>query len=71
MRDRDRAASRETQGHVRLAWAAAAVLLGLASLPPVALPASRANEVIARHRVEIAGLGAAAFVGVVVAFLLG
>src|SRR5437763_1089816 len=31
MRDRDRAASRETQGHVRLAWAAAAVLLGLAS----------------------------------------
>jgi hypothetical protein len=51
--------------------AVAIVLLGIASLPPVALPASRANEVIARHRVEIAGLGAAAFVAVVVAFLLG
>jgi hypothetical protein len=51
--------------------AVAIVLLGIASLPPVALPASRANEVIARHRVEIAGLGAAACVAVLVAFLLG
>jgi hypothetical protein len=51
--------------------AVAIVFLGIASLPPMALPASRANEVIARHRVEIAGLGAAACVGVVVAFLLG
>jgi len=49
----------------------AIVLLEIASVPPVALPASRANEVIARHRVEIAGLGAAAFVAVVVAFFLG
>jgi len=51
--------------------AVAIVLLGIASLPPMALPASRANEVIARHRVEIAGLGAAACVAVAVAFLLG
>jgi hypothetical protein len=49
----------------------AIVLLGIASLPPVAFPDSRANEVLARHRVEIAGLGAAAFVAVVVAFILG
>ncbi len=49
----------------------AIVLLGIASLPPVATPESRANKVIAKHRAEIAGLGAAAFVAVVIAFLFG
>jgi hypothetical protein len=47
------------------------LLLGIASLPGMVLPASRANELIAQHRVEIAGLGAAAFLAVVLAFLLG
>lgn len=51
--------------------AVAIFLLGIASLPGMALPASRANELIAQHRVEIAGLGAAAFLAVVLAFLLG
>jgi hypothetical protein len=49
----------------------AIILLGVASLPRVALPESRANQALARHRVGIAGLGAAAFVAVVIAFLLG
>jgi hypothetical protein len=49
----------------------AIALFGIASLPPDALPESRANKVIVRHREEIAGLGAAAFVAVVIAFLLG
>jgi hypothetical protein len=31
---------------------------------------SRANEILTRHRVEIAGLGAAAFVAVVIVLLL-
>jgi len=46
-------------------------LLGIAALPRLVLPDSRANELLAEHRAEIAGLGAAAFVAVVVAFLLG
>ncbi len=46
------------------------VLLAIASLPRLAVPESRANELLARHRMEIAGLGAAAFVAVVIAFLL-
>jgi hypothetical protein len=50
---------------------AAIVLLGLASLPRVAATDGRLNDVLARHRVEIAGVGAAALVGVVIAFLLG
>jgi hypothetical protein len=49
----------------------AIALFGIASLPPEALPESRANKAIVRHREEIAGLGAAAFVAVVIAFLLG
>jgi hypothetical protein len=47
------------------------VLLAIASLPRLAVPESRANELLARHRMEIAGLGTAAFVAVVIAFLLG
>ena len=61
MRDRDRAASRETQGHVRLAWAAAAVLLGLASYcaawaqtPPSA--ADSAAAVTTLPMVEVIGI---------------
>jgi len=51
--------------------ALAIVLLGLASLPQTALPDARANEPLARHRLEIAGLGTVAFVAAVIAFLLG
>jgi hypothetical protein len=32
---------------------------------------SRANELLARHRMEIAALGTAAFVAVVIVLLLG
>jgi hypothetical protein len=49
----------------------AIVLLGIASLPRVATPESRAGDLLATHRGEIAGLGAAAFVAVVITFLLG
>jgi hypothetical protein len=48
----------------------AILLLGIASLPRVATPESRAGDVLASHRTEIAGLGAVAFVAVVIAFLL-
>jgi hypothetical protein len=51
--------------------ALAIALLGIASLPRTAGADSRANELLARHRAEIAGLGTAAFLAVVVAFLLG
>jgi hypothetical protein len=50
--------------------ALAIVLLGMASLPRMAFTES-ANELLARHRVEIVGLGAAALVAVVIVFLLG
>jgi hypothetical protein len=45
-------------------------MLTLASLPGFAVPEPRVNEVLARHRLEIAGLGAAALVAVALAFLL-
>jgi hypothetical protein len=51
--------------------ALAIVLLGIASLPRVATPESRAGDLLASHRGEIAGLGTAALVAVVIAFLLG
>jgi hypothetical protein len=50
--------------------ALAIVLLAVASLPRPALSDSRANEILTRHRMEIAGLGAAAFVAVVLVLLL-
>jgi hypothetical protein len=50
--------------------ALAIVMLALASLPGFAVPEPRVNEVLARHRLEIAGLGAAALVAVALAFLL-
>jgi hypothetical protein len=46
------------------------VLLAIASLPRLAVPESRANELLARHRMEIAGVGTAALVAVLIAFLL-
>jgi hypothetical protein len=51
--------------------ALAIMLLAVASLPQAAVPESRTNDLLARHRVEIAGLGAAAFVAVVISFLVG
>jgi hypothetical protein len=51
--------------------AIAILLLGVASLPGMAMPAARTGDLLARHRIEIAGLGAAAFVAVLVTFLLG
>lgn len=48
----------------------AILLLTVASLPRPALSDSRANQILARHRMEIAALGAAAFVGVLIALLL-
>jgi hypothetical protein len=50
---------------------AAILLLGVASLPRVAFVEPRFNDVLARHRGEIAGLGAVALVAVVIAFLVG
>jgi hypothetical protein len=49
--------------------ALAIVLLGLASLPRTVLAESRANDLLARHRPELAGLGAVALVAVAIAFL--
>jgi hypothetical protein len=51
--------------------ALAIALLAIASLPSLAVSESRANELLARHRLEIAGLGTAAFVAVVIVFFLG
>jgi hypothetical protein len=51
--------------------ALAIVLLALASLPRMALPEARTSDLLARHRVEIAGLGAVAFAAVVIGLLLG
>jgi len=50
--------------------ALAILLLAVASLPRVAVPDPRVNDLLARHRIEIAALGAAALVGVALAFLL-
>jgi hypothetical protein len=47
------------------------LLLGAASLPQPATPLSRFSDGLARHRVALAGLGAAALVGAALAFLLG
>lgn len=50
--------------------ALAIVLLGVASLPKLAFVDRRANELLARHRLEILALGAAAFIAVALTFLL-
>jgi hypothetical protein len=46
------------------------VLLGIASLPRLAFVDRRTNDLLARHRPEIAAFGAAAFVAVVITFLV-
>jgi hypothetical protein len=51
--------------------AVAILLLGLASLPQAAFPDARVNYALARHRPQLIALGAAAFVAVVISFLIG
>jgi hypothetical protein len=46
------------------------LLLGLASLPQAAISEARFSYVLARHRAELAALGAGAFAAVVIAFLI-
>lgn len=48
----------------------AILLLSVASLPQAAIPDRRTHELLARHRIEVAGLGVAALVAVALAFLL-
>jgi hypothetical protein len=48
----------------------AIVLLAVAALPGAAVAEPRVHDALARHRLEIAGLGAAALVAVALAFLL-
>jgi hypothetical protein len=64
-------AARVIQPAVVALLALAILLLGLASMPRVADADSRMNDLFSRHRVEIAGVGAAAFVAVVLMFLVG
>jgi hypothetical protein len=63
-------AARAVQPFLVALLALAILLLAVASLPRPALSDSRANQILARHRMEIAGLGAAAFVAVLIALLL-
>ena len=46
------------------------LLLGTASLPREAVPGPRVHDTLARHRLELAALGAGALVAVALAFLL-
>jgi hypothetical protein len=46
------------------------LLLALASVPRVAVAEPRLNYMLARHRLEIAGLGAAALIAVAITFLV-
>jgi hypothetical protein len=48
----------------------AIVLFGIASLPRTAVPDPRMHDLLARHRVDLAGVGAAALVAVALLFLL-
>jgi hypothetical protein len=52
------------------ALALAILLLGIASLPREAVPGARMHYALARHRAEVAGLGAGVLIAVGVAFLL-
>ena len=49
---------------------AAILLLAVASLPQATFSDPRLNHVLARHRTELVAFGAAAFVAVVIAFLM-
>jgi nitroreductase len=64
-------AARALQPLLLALLALAVVLFGLGSLPRMAFSESRANYLLARHRVEIVGLGAASLVAVVIVFLVG
>jgi hypothetical protein len=64
-------AARAVQPFLVALLALAILLLTVASLPRLAPLDSRANQILARHRMEIAGLGAAAFVAVLIALKLG
>jgi hypothetical protein len=64
-------AARAVQPFLVALLALAILLLTVASLPRPALLDSRANRILARHRLEIAGLGTAAFVAVLITLLLG
>jgi hypothetical protein len=48
----------------------AIVLLGVASLPREAVPDPRMHDLLARYRVEVAGLGVAALLAVALELLL-
>jgi hypothetical protein len=63
-------AARAVQPFLVALLALAILLLTVASLPRPALLDSRANQILERHRLEIAGLGAAAFMAVLIALLL-
>lgn len=51
--------------------AVAILLLAVASLPRAAIPDPRLHNVLARHRIDLAGVGAVALAAVVIVFLLG
>jgi hypothetical protein len=51
--------------------ALATLLLTVAALPRAAVPSSRFHDVLVRHRVDLAGVGAVALAAVVIVFLLG
>jgi hypothetical protein len=51
--------------------ALATLLLTVASLPRAAVPSPRFHDVLARHRLDLAGVGAVALAAVVIVFLLG
>jgi hypothetical protein len=46
------------------------LLLGAASLPREAVPGPRVHDALARHRLQLATLGAAALVAVAIAFFV-
>jgi hypothetical protein len=64
-------AARAIQPAVIALLALAILLLAVASVPRFTAPHSRASYTLASHRLELVGLGAAALVAVIVAFLLG
>jgi type IV secretory pathway TrbD component len=51
--------------------ALAILLLAVASLPRAAVPGPRFHDVLTRHRVDLAGVGAVALAAVVIVFLFG
>jgi hypothetical protein len=62
--------ARALQPALLILLAAAIVLLAIASLPKVAVPDARLNDALARHRLEIAAIGAAALVAFAITLFL-